>query len=313
MRCPGPHRRHGSVGDHLSHAEGPGCAVRKPIAADQTANLYSLIRASRMRARRSGRAVAGTRHGMAVETGRPLLSGLVGVMTAAVAGRDVEDASRAGSLKTNRRSRTTRRTVPPALSLWRRRLHGTDKESPGKGRSAVPGPSDFRVSGVVRLADVDTARLRLSTRTRQHTGTATGAPTSRPTCPSSWSAACARTGSCSTTPARATAARAVGSPASTGKGLTFAEPESWHTPDQAATVTTRYGTAETPARGRIHPASAKQPARVEPRRPGLRRSGRRSISSSTGAPFSTPPAASAESATSPAPPSFSTNTGNDQH
>ncbi|MFV0134047.1 hypothetical protein ACLGIH_12525 [Streptomyces sp. HMX87] len=29
----------------------------------------------------------------------------------------------------------------------------------GKGRSSVPGPSDIRVSGVVRLADADVARL----------------------------------------------------------------------------------------------------------------------------------------------------------
>jgi hypothetical protein len=154
----------------------------------------------------------------------------------------------------------------------------------GKGRSAVPGPSGFRVSGVVRLADVDTARLCLSARTRQHTGAdgrglhtraATQAPTSCPTCPSSRSAACARTGSCSATPARATAARAVGSPASTGVPSPSPSPSPGTPPTRpppsppaTARPRPRPGTGYTPA-------SAKQPARVSPRRPGLRGSGRR--------------------------------------
>ncbi|MEU6656522.1 hypothetical protein ABZ904_46185 [Streptomyces sp. NPDC046900] len=35
--------------------------------------------------------------------------------------------------------------------------------------------------------------------------------------------------------------------------LTFTKPGCWHTPNQATTVTVRYGTAETLARDRIHP------------------------------------------------------------
>ncbi|MFI5566156.1 hypothetical protein ACIA6T_02005 [Streptomyces sp. NPDC051740] len=56
-------------------------------------------------------------------------------------------------------------------------------ETLGKGRSSVPGPSDFRVSGVVRLADADVARLSKDHAWRNEPGTPVVLGTVRPRLP----------------------------------------------------------------------------------------------------------------------------------
>ncbi|MFF9487799.1 hypothetical protein [Streptomyces sp. NPDC014676] len=53
----------------------------------------------------------------------------------------------------------------------------------GKGRSSVPGPSDFRVSGVVRLADADVARLSKGYAWQDEPGTPVVLGTVRPRVP----------------------------------------------------------------------------------------------------------------------------------